>query len=200
MKTLFNLFIILFLNFLPALYSCESKKTNSISQAHSIVSQTDYLESTIAIKEILGRDYLDTSFTLFDSITDLKNGFLDSSCLAYILKDSIVAKTELLTTSNLNENRPSVWSETSTFKFRMFKSTFLDSLNAARIESQEIYEKAFGRGFWRITYPLFSQDRNYCIIGLRFNCGPVCGSSKAVLCKRIGDKWVIVKSLCEGVS
>ena len=195
--------IILRLSFIVGLalvYSCKTDPAKVAAINKQINSVDNYLEAASVVKTVLGRDYSDPNFRLLDSISPIKGYFLDSFCLTMLLQDTSFPDQNIKAHLELQQQHPKVWTEVHGFRFKRFKNETLDSIKADTTGDVSKIEKMLGFGFWSISYPLFLNDGEYCLIGLDFTCGPLCGNSRVVLCKRQRDKWTVVKTYCQAVS
>ena len=199
MKTL----LILQLSVLLAAISLNACKNTpeKIDRSEGVDNSNDnYLESVKVVKAALGPSYLDTNFTILDSIAPTKKYFLDSFCIAMISKDTTLANLNLK--ASLDQQRPqrNIWTEVPGFRFKRFSNETLDSIKADRTGDLAKIEKMFGHGFWSISYPLFFNHKQYCLVGLTFTCGPMCANSRVLLCKHFDGRWAVVRTYCEAVS
>ena len=51
------------------------------------------------------------------------------------------------------------------------------------------FHKKYGKGFYRISRPIFSKDKSVIIISEGFYCGGLCGSGGIYIYKKINGKW-----------
>lgn len=200
MKMTLTILRLSFIVTLALIFSCNDKIADD-SPSIGLGNLTDnYLESVAAVKAALGRDYLDSAFTLLDSIAPIRECFIDSLCLTMLLKDTVFISRDIHTSLESQQHKPSVWTEVPGFRFNVFKTETLKSIMADTSSDVAKIEKRLGRGFWTISYPLFLKQGQYCLVGLDFTCGQICGNTRVLLCKREKDKWIVVKTYCEGVA
>lgn len=55
------------------------------------------------------------------------------------------------------------------------------------------FHKKYGKGFYRISKPIFSKDKSVVIITQGFHCGGLCGSGGTYVYKKVDGKWEMVE-------
>jgi hypothetical protein len=75
---------------------------------------------------------------------------------------------------------------------RILKSHF-SIKRKSPLTAWEIFYKKYGKGFWRISYPLFNKEKNLCVIYQQRTMGGVYGSGDLFIYKKEGTGWVPYK-------
>jgi len=95
----------------------------------------------------------------------------------------------------------------------LWDSTYVATIEIAKADSifktpgqtksrnEDVWTKKSGmRAFYRLSFPLFSKDFNYCIINVEYRCGGLCGEGSTNIYQRTEKGWMLKKKLRHWVS
>ena len=57
------------------------------------------------------------------------------------------------------------------------------------------FHKMYGSGFSTFSVPLFTVDKNTCIVYKAGHCGGLCGHGGTNVYKRVNGKWTFIQSI-----
>ena len=72
--------------------------------------------------------------------------------------------------------------------------------NRKTVKGWDIFYKKHGKGFYRISLPVFTREMSYCIVKILYACGSLCASDCVLIFKRVDNKWTLYRRLDCSVS
>ena len=64
----------------------------------------------------------------------------------------------------------------------------------------EVFEKNYKTRFYKMSFPIFTKDMQYCFIQIDYFCGSHCGTYLVNIYKRQGNEWRLYKNVDYGES
>lgn len=138
------------------------------------LKHTFYMESRISIWEFC-----------FDTTKLLEDSMFTSADIPYILQQ---IKHPIL----------NYWQPNQIKRATIIDSSELNQIFTDGPESWgKFYERFGNEGYYNLSPPYFSMGRNLCVIYVTHYCGGLCDSGEIYVCKKTGDKWVLIeRNLC----
>lgn len=168
------------------LCSCNHTKESREKDQQRIASETFALMENYKMLE-LHKDSLD--------VMDLPMTLLGYQCAAEILKE---------TKSDLSVEELSAQARANTTRWRKNElpgTTLLiydEKTHTARWPNGE--SVGYKKGCFVFSRPIFLNDFKYAVMQSAYYCGPLCGESEVILFKKMGARWIKLKSYCEMIS
>ena len=179
-------------------------QSNSDSTIYITVKQSNMKKFVDFIKQVKQQELSDTNFLLAE-----EPFLIDSlDCL-----NKLSAEVSLLTQGDLRDIKTTKYP----FVYRWTKESFGNIKTVNRDTIDRIFKddiafprddskgwgyfyRNFGDNLNRFSLPVFFKNDTYCLFYSSVECGWLCGGGSLTLYKKIGEKWVKVKSYCEWIS
>lgn len=90
------------------------------------------------------------------------------------------------------------WDTTIIDKTRIVSQTTVDSIfrNSKEGSGWEKFKSVYGKEeLYSLSVPIFTKDKNYCIVEINRSCGSLCGTYCTLIFKRQENQWKLFKEL-----
>jgi hypothetical protein len=120
--------------------------------------------------------------------------------------DSIFSTDDLaFIEDQMNQSKRFEWNSVLIDSASFISTGSLDSLFKANRKDGSLGWTSFRKlkktsGFYKISFPCFSKDRQYCVVYISYYCGMACGEGGLKIYKFQLGKWVLYKSWVSWVS
>lgn len=190
MKSYFIFTIVSFLG----LAACNQDRIKTNYTSFSSDSEIYELIGSILTQE--GNDRLSTKY-LLQHDNDFHINSRDS--LSIIALGSLLTKTDIEFIFEQYEQRETFYFKDSFAGYTVINVDSLKQLDTAAFWSS-YYSKYGQQGFFAISLPLFSLDKQTAIVNLAFCCGLKCAYGNLKVYKKLGGKWKAVLSINDWMS
>jgi hypothetical protein len=156
-------------------------------------------------EKISSQDYYNFFNSLADPDSVHEFNLENKADLTYILEDTtlIFSDTSLFSKADIQFIKYQI-QEAQSFRWesnRIAGSTVISSKKISKIFKKDIdegwkkFNRIYGKGFSTFSVPLFTVDRNTCIVYKAGHCGGLCGHGGTSVYKKINGKWTYVKPI-----
>lgn len=149
-----------------------------------IRSQELAKEKIVMIKEPFRFTTHDIAFYIFDN-----KDIFSASDSSYMFQQTVQSGNLILDTTFI-DNTSFISNATVINIFKKNKIT----------KGWDIFYKKYGKGYYRISLPVFTKEMCYCIVEILYACGSLCASDCFLIFKRVDNKWTLYRKLDCSVS
>lgn len=153
---------------------------------------------------ISSKDYYNF-FNSIDQPDSIRQFYLESSAdISHILKDTamIFSDTSLFSPTDiefirtqLTERKNFTWERNKIKGAKVISTAKISKiLNKGPVKGWATFNKKYGTGFETFSFPLFTADKNTCIVYQAILCGNLCGHGATNVYKKINGRWRFIQT------
>ena len=191
-KTFLPFFLLL------AFSSLGQKNDSSNSKLKSKKDSSNFLQKCAKfIKQTEQNKLSMSSFLLIDKPLSVDNLY----CINEIIHDTTTYTSDDLKLIKSQLTNISIkWTKELFTGIKIISNDTLKSIFNNPLKDWKYFFKYFGKGFIKLSVPIFFRNDNYCLFYSDYSCGSLCGQGSLTLYKREKGKWKYIKSYCGWVS